>query len=349
MAEVFLDLEKIKRPNSGLGQFCLHLSQNIAKRSKINSLGVYLPKNQFGLFPNSEKKEWKSIHKIIGVKVKTKVWHSFHQEAVYFPKDKSVKKIVTIHDLNFLDRYKGSKKAKMLESLQKLISQASAITFISNYTETIAKQHLIFPKDIVTQVIYNGVALNGSIKAEKPYWIIDKVPFLFSIGIIGEKKNFHVLIEMMNYLPDLNLYISGKKGSAYANEIESLIISHKLVNRVFLTGEIEESEKNWLYKNCSAFVFPSKNEGFGLPVVEAMSFGKPLILSRLTSLPEIGGSKASYFLSYEPKSMADTVKKSINDHSLEDRALLKERSKLFSWNKAAKDYLAIYDQLLKEN
>lgn len=349
MAEVFLDLEKIKRPNSGLGQFCVHLSKKIALNSKEGFLGMYLPKNQFEIFPNLEKKEWKSIHKILGVQVNTKIWHSFHQEAVYFPKDKNVKKILTIHDLNFLDKYTGSKRRRKLQSLQGLVNQSSAVTFISNYTQSVAERYLTFPKGIITQVIYNGVALNNSEKAKRPSWIVSSKPFLFSIGIIGEKKNFHVLVEMMKYLPDLNIYISGKKGSEYANEIQNLIENHSLTTRVFLTGEIEEAEKSWLYKNCSAFVFPSKNEGFGLPVVEAMNFGKPLILSGLTSLPEIGGDLASYFSDFEAENMANIVKNAINKHSLAERTSLIERTELFSWNKAAKNYLAIYTELLKEN
>ena len=348
MAEVFLDLEKIKRPNSGLGQFCLYLSRGIALNSGEGFLGVYIPKNQFELFSNSEKKEWKAIHKVTGVNVKAKIWHSFHQEAVYFPKNKSIKKILTIHDLNFLDKYSGRKKSKKLQTLQRLVDQSSAVTFISNYTQSVAKKHLVFSKGIMTQVIYNGIALNRSIRAKKPNWIIDPVPFLFSIGIIGEKKNFHVLVEMMNHLPDLILYISGKKETSYSKLIEALIEKHELTNRVFLTGEIEEGEKNWMYKNCSAFVFPSKNEGFGLPVVEAMSFGQPLILSELTSLPEIGGELANYFPSFEAQEMALVVKEAINQHSLERKGELIKRTELFNWNKAAQNYLIIYDQLLKE-
>lgn len=349
MVKVVIDLEKIKRPNSGLGQFCLHLSKEIVHSAKATEIGVYLPKDQFNLFPNQERIAWKSIHKLVGVNVKTKLWHSFHQEAVYFPKDKSVKRILTIHDLNFLANYTGKKQLKMLERLQHLVNQSSVVTFISNYTETIAKQHLKFPTSTVTKVISNGIALDLTVKAQKPTWIDSSSPFLFSIGIIGEKKNFHVLIEMMLYLPELKLYISGKKDSTYAKTIVDLIAAFGLTNRVLLSGEVSEAEKIWLYKNCSAFVFPSKNEGFGLPVVEAMSFGKPLVLSRLTSLPEIGGELADYFSDFEPENMAKIVKESINKHTLLKKQELQQRASLFSWNKAAKGYLAIYTNLLKES
>ena len=107
MAKIFLDLEKIKRPNSGLGQFCTHLSQSILSQVDKGFVGVYIPKIANDNYDGVEKKQWKPIHKITKVSVDTLVWHSFHQEAVYFPVDNQVKRILTIHDLNFLDKYKN--------------------------------------------------------------------------------------------------------------------------------------------------------------------------------------------------------------------------------------------------
>lgn len=349
MNKVGLDLEKIKHLKSGLGQFCLHLGQAIIKETEKNFIQLYIPKSAFELFPFTEKKEWKSYHKLTKVKTKVTVWHSFHQEAVYFPKNKSIKRVLTIHDLNFLDNYSGIRRERMLKRLQFIVNQASAIVFISNYSKKIAESNLIIPKEVISQVIYNGIAILKDQKACKPTFINDFTPFLFTIGIVGKKKNFHVLIEMMLHLPELKLYISGNKNSDYAKEIEGLIKVNNLSDRVFLTREITEGEKIWMYKNCSGFVFPSKNEGFGLPVVEAMSFGKPLILSNLTSLPEIGGEEASYFKDFEPVEMAKIVNDTINNHTIDKSKKLIKRTELFSWNSAAKEYIKLYKFLLEEN
>lgn len=346
MPKVFLDIEKIKRPNSGLGQFGLHLSKNIIANVDDNFVGVYIPKENFGEYKTVERKEWKSIHKLTKVAVEASIWHSFHQEAVYFPKNKKIKKVLTIHDLNFLEKYKGAKRSKQLNRLQKLVSNSDAVTYISNFTKEVANQYLDIPKNVISKVIYNGIAINQTEKAIKPSWIKDCSPFLFTIGIVGEKKNFHTLIEMMNYLPDLKLYICGEKSSNYAEKIADLISQNKLQDRVYLNGKVSESEKKWLYKNCAAFVFPSKNEGFGLPVVEAMSYGKPLVISSLTSLPEIGGDLASYFSSFNAKDMAKEVKEAINNHTLSSRDKLIERSQQFDWSVAAYEYIEIYKSLL---
>ena len=347
MPKVCLDLEKLKRPNSGLGKFCHHLSRAIAQKLHPNELCLYLPESTANLFPDNKKIIYRNIHKFTGVNADTNIWHSMHQEAVYFPKQNDYKLVVTIHDLNFLKKYKGIKQKKQLQKLQKLVNRADAVVFISKFTQKIANENLNLSPTLIQKVIYNGVAVETSQKAKRPEFIVDsKQPFLFTLGIVGEKKNFHTLIEMMKHLPLLNLYISGNKDTAYAKEIEKSIHQHRLAHRIVLTGEITEQEKIWLYKNCSAFVFPSLTEGFGLPVVEAMSYGKPLIISNKTSLPEIGGKLAHYFPDFTPEKMAQTVIQALHSHTIDKSYQLIERSKQFSWEQAAEEYIRLYHSLL---
>lgn len=347
MAKVFLDLEKIKHPNSGLGQFCFYLSNKIISNAKFNFIGVYIPKNSTNKFKNIPQKVCVSHHKITGIDLdkETIIWHSLHQEAVYFPKNKSIKLVLTIHDLNFLYKYRGIRRKYMLYKLQRLVNKSTAITYISEFTKHMAETHLDIPNNKLNEVIYNGVAIDNCIEATRPVWVKDSNPFLFTIGIINEKKNFHTLVNMMEFLPELKLYICGNNNSSYSDKIRHLIKNNNLSKRVFLCGEIIETDKKWLYKNCSAFVFPSKREGFGLPVVEAMSFGKPLIISNLTSLPEIGGSVASYFKSFNPKHMAELVKEAINSHTIYKSEQIKDRSNIFDWDIAANKYIDLYKKL----
>ena len=90
------------------------------------------------------------------------------------------------------------------------------------------------------------------------------------------------------------------------------------------------------------------NEGFGLPVVEAMHFGKPIVLSKLTSLPEIGGKEATYLDNFLPDEIANKIEFAITNHTPERQKVLKERASFFSWKKAAKQYLEIYNTILKK-
>ena len=156
----------------------------------------------------------------------------------------------------------------------------------------------------------------------------------------------HVLVEAMKELPNLKLFLCGNATSKYADKIRTLITKHKLEKRVVITGEVSEAEKNWMFENCKAFVFPSLSEGFGLPVVESMHFGKPLILSKLTSLPEIGGKEAIYLDNFLPEEIASKIEFAIKNDTPERQKLLKDRASFFSWQKAAEQYLEMYSALL---
>ena len=345
MSRIFLDTEKLKRPNSGLGQFCAHLGTTIEKTSK-EEIGFYVDEAHLNFFETKNTVIWKRSHQYLGVPAKVDLWHSMHQEAKYFPKDKATKILLTIHDLNFLDKYTGAKRERKLKNLQKLVYKASGIAYISEFTRKIAEQNLELP-DVLQKVIYNGVSVSDA-SPIKPAFVDDSKPFIFSIGIIGEKKNFHVLIEAMKNLPDLNLYLCGNATSKYADKIRTLITQHNLGKRVFLPGEISEANKNWMFENCKAFVFPSLSEGFGLPVIEAMHFGKPVVLSKLTSLPEIGGKEATYLDNFLPEEIANKIEFAIKNNILEQQKALKNRASFFSWQKAAEQYLEMYSDLLRK-
>jgi glycosyltransferase involved in cell wall biosynthesis len=345
MPRIFLDTEKLKSPNSGLGQFCAHLGKAIEKSSK-EEIGFYVDPEHLTFFETKNILLWKRSHQYLGVSVKTNLWHSMHQEAKYFPKDKATKILLTIHDLNFLDKYTDAKRERKLKNLQKLVNKVSGIAYISEFTKKIAEQHLKLP-DVPQKVIYNGVSVSD-VKPIKPVFVDHDDAFIFSIGIIGEKKNFHVLVEAMKELTSLKLFLCGNASSKYADKIRALITKHKLEKRVVITGEVSESEKNWMFINSKAFVFPSLSEGFGLPVVEAMYFGKPVVLSKLTSLPEIGGEEAVYLDNFLPEEIASKIDFAIKNHTTEKIKALKNRASLFSWQKAAEQYLEIYNTILRK-
>jgi glycosyltransferase involved in cell wall biosynthesis len=117
-----------------------------------------------------------------------------------------------------------------------------------------------------------------------------------------------------------------------------------IADRVHFLGIITEKQKLWAYQNCKAFVFPSLSEGFGLPVVEAMSVGKPIFLSNLTSLPEIGGDDAYYFNDFSPENMVKTFQEGMADFEKNPQKSerLRQRAAKFTWKKAAEAYWELY-------
>ncbi len=172
-------------------------------------------------------------------------------------------------------------------------------------------------------------------------------PFLFAIGYVNRKKNFHVLLSLLKN-SHLELVIAGRLDEKdYITNMEMQAREMGVADRLNILGPITECEKAWYFKHCVAFVFPSLAEGFGLPVLEAMSLGKPLFLSTHTSLPEIGGDSAFYFKNFEPDHMQQVFAsgmKEYNSNGLCDK--IKERSRIFSWEQSAAKYLEVYQSLL---
>lgn len=116
----------------------------------------------------------------------------------------------------------------------------------------------------------------------------------------------------MRYFPEYDLYICGDAHFAYAEEVRNLIRENQLTN-VFLTDVISQSEKIWLYRNCEAFLFPSEGEGFGLPVVEAMQFGKAVFAANRTSLPEVCNGHAIMWEHLDTEFMVESIREHLPD------------------------------------
>ena len=329
--KILIDFEKIKDPYSGLGQVCAHLKTFFDKS----------PLNIIYWIPNKLEKLARKISFILP---RSEVFHAIHQDSPYFPWSKKTNYILTIHDLNAL--YETDNiviQESFKRSLQNKINRANAVTFISQFTQTEVEKYFNL-NGKKTKVIYNGISLTD--QTVRPL-IVPNSKFLFSIGTILPKKNFHVLIEFLKLLPpEYTIVLAGTTFHSYAAEMKKTIQMAGLENRFFLIGTIAEEEKRWYYENASAFIFPSLLEGFGLPVAEAMSLGLPLFISDKTSLPEIGGSDAYYFTNFEPVYMRDLFLLGMKEFTPEKKARLIERSRIFDWKKAAEQYLELYQSFL---
>jgi glycosyltransferase involved in cell wall biosynthesis len=148
-------------------------------------------------------------------------------------------------------------------------------------------------------------------------------------------------------MPEYNLYLAGKDDTPYANEIKQRIINENISN-VFVTSTIRQQEKIWFYNHCYAFVFPSLFEGFGLPIIEALSFGKPVISSQETSLKEIGSDKVFFLDNFEAEHIANVIKTK-SQYFYEHPELAQrdiEYANSFSYRKHMERYIEIYREML---
>ncbi len=347
---IVLDCERMKYPNTGLYHYCLNLAfalqHNLDKENE--SLYLYVRQPATAVFNDTFNFiNQHSLHKFyLPLKKNYRVWHCTYQGSNYFPFTKKMPVVLTIHDLNFLYEHKSEKKkSKYLKQLAAKIDSADYIVAISQFVLQDIQAHVDM-KNKPCKVIYNGCNTALQFSGITPVKKEIEAPFIYTIGTIVDKKNFHVLPALLVNNNRL-LIISGiTQSEAYKNKIIDEAVKHRVQDRVIFTGPISEAEKFWYMQHCACFAFPSLAEGFGLPVIEAMYFGKPVILSKLTSLPEIGGNVAYYFDDFDPSHMRLVLEESLEHYRTHmPMEKIKARAAVFDWNLAAKEYLDVYRSL----
>jgi glycosyltransferase involved in cell wall biosynthesis len=171
------------------------------------------------------------------------------------------------------------------------------------------------------------------------------------VGRATPHKNLKRLIEAFEILkpkyPELMLVFAGKFDANY-HWLEALASHKRLADSVVFTDFVSEGQLRWLYEHTAAYVFPSLSEGFGLPGIEAMAQGAPVVAAKATSLPEIYGPAAEYF---DPKitfDMAQKISRVISDTELRGQLIKTGRAQAakYSWQTTAKQTLEIYKKAL---
>jgi glycosyltransferase involved in cell wall biosynthesis len=348
---VLLDICEIGNPTSGFGQIAKNyyrLYQSI--EDKDLSFHFLLPE---GFKVESDAKVQMTnirnkYHKHFSKGLpEVDLWHSTNQQQIKRKRGECKKFVLTIHDLNFLTEKNWIRQLKHRFFLQRAINQADAVTCISQFVAHQVEQ-LFNMRGKSVRVIYNGVEDISEQPEEKPSFAKGR-PFFFAIGQIRAKKNFHLLVDMMRQFPDYDLYVCGDDHFDYAQTVREHI-NQLPTHNAYLCGKIQAEEKVWLYRHCEAFLFASQGEGFGLPAIEAMQFGKPVFIANATCLPEICGDCAYVWPSLNPDEMGDFVKSTLRcfNDSPERTEQIKEHATLFSYDRHIQSYLQLYKELLCE-
>jgi len=353
MARMILDCELMKTRDSGLYHYCLNLGRSINELLREEGKGgmkMYVPPAEKDAFNDKNNTiVEKHYHKFFRpFLADCRVWHRPFQSGRIIPQAGGKTKIVlTVHDLNMLHQNMPAKELEdNIRSTREIIKRADAIVCISEFTKSDVMKHCDVGNRPV-HVIHNGVnrlaAPALTIKSYKP-----SRPFIFSIGFMNRKKNQHALLPLLESNPNLELLMAGRPDDP--DYVDAMIAEAKkkgMSDRLHILGPVTEGEKAWYLHNCLAYMHPSLAEGFGLPVVEAMSLGKPVFLSNLTSLPEIGGDAAFYFENFEPGHMQVVF---ANEMARFEKLAMKDQvisqGTKFSWRNSASKYLDVYRSLM---
>ncbi len=355
MPSIILDCDLMKFPNSGLYHYCKNLGYYVNKRLQeldLSSMGMYMPPETHPDIKDKRhaivEKSWHRLWKpfLFGCRV----WHAPFQSGRMLPNKvlyKHIRTVLTIHDLNVLHEG-GSPEEQMrnIGHVQRLIDQSDAVVCISAFTKSDVERHCDVggrPLHVISNGMNELAVPSLPREAYRP-----SRPFLFGIGYVNAKKNYAVLVQLLAQVPDLEIVVAGRLDDPdYVSRMKAEIVQLGLEDRFHLLGPVSEEAKSWYFQHCRAFVHPSLAEGFGLPVLEAMSVGKPVFISDRTSLPEIGGEAAFYFNTFEPEAMKTVLEDGLRRFGEEGRsALVINRAREFSWEQSAEDYIKIYKALL---
>ena len=270
------------------------------------------------------------------------VWHSTHQMNKALPPQGCSRRLVTIHDLNYLYVRPGLSRWRHNRRLRALLRRTDHVATVSRHSALDVQRCLGWSGPL--EVIHNGArSFVGSPRAPLAGWAEDDPrPFLLHLSRMSPSKNPAAIIGLARAWPQMLFVLCGPEGQ----DSRALRDSVHLPNVQFHLG-VDDAQKAWAYAHCAGFLFPSLAEGFGLPPIEAMHFGKPVFLARRTSLPEIGGDVAAYFDDFDPASMRRVVEAGLQLALEPGRAdAIRRHAAHFDWDRAAAAYLALYGRLL---
>lgn len=263
-----------------------------------------------------------------------------------------IPQVVTIYDLatNLFPEHRGKEVSKKLNKrAAKACRMAQKIIAISESTKNDLKKHLKIPEAKI-EVVYPGRNELSEPAKHLPFSLKNGTYILF-VGTIEPRKNLIGLFKAYSLLPlklqeKYPLVVSGAEGWNIGETFE-MFESLKLAGKVKFLGFVSDSVLAKLYKEATVFCYPSLYEGFGFPVLEALSFGAPVVTSNVSSLPEVTGKAAVLVDPGEPKAIASAIERLL-EHQKErsDLQMLgPRRAKKFSWERTAKQTLKLFKEI----
>lgn len=328
--KIAFDGKRFFNNNSGLGNY---------SRDLVRILSTTFPENEYVILNENQSEKGKDILKMPNVsfvetskgtmsrqfkmgkdaqQINADIFHGLSGELPLKWTDKPIKKIVTIHDLIFLrfpQYYSFLDRKVHFWKFKKAAEKADLIIAISEQTKRDIIHFLKVPEEKIS-VVYQGC--HHAFKENEGEEFLNSVKekynlpqrFILNVGTIEERKNLLNIVKAIHGT-EIPLVVIGKK-TKYFNKVQKVLKKNKLENQVHFLENVSMEELAAIYKLADIFVYPSFFEGFGIPVIESLFSGTPVITSNISCLPEAGGENSVY----------------INPHNFED---IKAKI-LFLWN-----------------
>ncbi len=363
---------------TGLGNYSRYIVDILCQFGLENEYVLYAPKKrenkrldkltkqyqqlQLSYPTTSSWKKLSPLWRVWGVtrqleKEKIDIFHGLSNELPLNIHQSEVKSIVTIHDLIFLryPQYYHSIDRKIYTyKFRKACENADKIIAISECTKRDIIEFFRIPADKI-EVVYQGcdpsfihpVAEEKKREVRAKYQLPDH--YILNVGSIEERKNALSAVQALMMLPEqIHLVIVGRH-TEYTDKVEHFIKENKLEERVHIISNVPFDDLPAFYQLAEIFVYPSRFEGFGIPIIEALYSGIPVVAATGSCLEEAGGPDSIYVHPDDIKGMADAFKQIYTDPERKKNMIEKGHSfaKRFSEEKQAEEILNIYKKLMK--
>jgi len=347
----------------GVGQYAFHCLLALSKIDNTHEYHIYLKNRPLPDLP-PEKNNWK-YHVFGPSRLWTKIalplhlyfdkikLDLFYSPSHYSPQFSPFPTIPTIHDLGYLqfpDQFTKKDFYQLKNWTENSLKKASHIVTVSEFSKSELEKIYGIPATKIT-VAGNGVGDPPQISSERSQEVLTKFkitkPYFLSLGTLKPNKNIPFLIKAFSQsnITGCQLVIAGKKGWLF-DEIFKTVLSEKIEDKVIFTDFINEEEKWALYKNAISLVIPSLYEGFGIPAIESMKIGTPVIASNIPPLAEVIGSAG---LLIDPSNIESLKSgfKQLSDTKIRQKlsSLCPAQADKFTWDNTASSLLSAFTKV----
>ena len=377
MHRIALDYTPALKQAGGIGRYARELAEALAASDRSNAYRLFAAGSKSADLPAppGENFSWRATR--VSSRWLARLWHRagiplpietftgpidlYHATDFVLPPTRGdTRTLLTVHDLSFV-RVPAAASPPLRAYLDAVVpasvKAADHILADSNATKADMIELYRTPEEKIT-VLYSGVNprfrrvedANAKLRMQRKYGLAN-INYVLSVGTVQPRKNYSRVVEALSALRQAgrNLHYVIAGGSGWLeDELQATIEREGMGDLVHLLGLVDDADLPALYSGARMLAIVSLYEGFGLPVLEAMACGTPVITSNLSSLPEVGGNAALLVDPNDSNVIRDAILRLETDATIR-RRLIKagyQQAKNFSWLRAARQLKAIYDEML---
>lgn len=310
-------------PDNTYSLFTPRQSDNDFKKhiAPFSNIPVYEPQN---FIDKKLRSRWRSYGITDTLKdIKADIYHGLSNELPFNINTFKGKKIVTIHDLIFLrhpDLYPYLDRKIYNKKFRHACDVADTIVAISEETKRDIEHYYFIPESKIKVIYQSCDPLYYQAPDQQMINTVSakyKLPehYLLYVGTIEERKNLLTIVKALKEVKDIPLVVIGKK-KGYFEKVKNYLTENKMTERVLFLEDVENNEMPAIYQKATIFIFPSVFEGFGIPIIEALTSKTPVITTKGGCFPEAGGPDSIYIDPSNEKELAENIRTLLDSDSL---------------------------------